>query len=115
MVRALKIFATSFSTVYRWVSESRRGRTCVWQKLSSGQLKTTETPKNIEQLHDILYEDRIFTKLYIAGAIGEQVLHVSYELLITIEKAIWIVSVVFVNYSTKTETNAFSSLFESFW
>jgi histone-lysine N-methyltransferase SETMAR len=48
----------SFSTIKKWSSEFKRGRTSLEDDPRDGRPKSATTPKIIEQVHDMLLDDR---------------------------------------------------------
>jgi hypothetical protein len=47
-----------FSTIKKWAAEFQRGRTCLEVDSSEGRPKSLTTPEIIEQVHDMLLDDR---------------------------------------------------------
>jgi transposase len=48
----------SFSTVKKWAAKFKRGRTSLEVNTREGRSKNATTPEIIEQLHDMLLDDR---------------------------------------------------------
>jgi transposase len=48
----------SFSTIKKWVAEFKRGRTSIEDDRHEGRPKSATTPEIIEQVHDMLLDDR---------------------------------------------------------
>jgi len=53
----MKVY-TSFSTIKKWAAEFKRGCTCLEDDPREGRPKSATTPENIEQVHDMILDDR---------------------------------------------------------
>jgi transposase len=62
--------STSFSTKKKWADEFKRGRTSLGGDPREGRPKSATTPEIIEQVHDMLWDDRRTKVLEIAETIG---------------------------------------------
>jgi transposase len=60
----------SFSTIKKWAAEFKRGRTGLEDDLREGRSKSASTPEIIEQVHDMLLDDRRMKVREIAETIG---------------------------------------------
>jgi len=63
-------FSPSFSTIKKWVPEFKRGRTRLEVDPREGCPKSATTPEIIEQVHDMLLDDRRMKVREIAETIG---------------------------------------------
>lgn len=82
MVKVLKKGAPSFSTVHRWALNFRRGHTMIEDGPRSGRPKSATTPQIIQEIHDIVLDDRRIKVREIASATGisdERVWHILHE------------------------------------
>jgi transposase len=69
----LKVYggsSPSFSTSEKWAAEFKRGRTDLEDDPREGRPKSATTPEIIEQLHDMLLDDRRMKVREIAETIG---------------------------------------------
>jgi len=48
----------SFSTIKKWAAEFKRGRTSLQDDPREGRPKSATTPEIVEQVHDMLLDDR---------------------------------------------------------
>ena len=48
----------SFPTIKKWAAEFKRGRTSLEDDLREGRPKSATTPESIEQVHDMVLDDR---------------------------------------------------------
>src|SRR5436190_23298789 len=74
--------APSFATVKRWVAEFKRGRTSLADDERSGRPTTATTIDNIEEIHQMVMDNRRIKVREIAEAIGiskERVCHILTE------------------------------------
>ncbi|KAL6257504.1 hypothetical protein P5V15_011074 [Pogonomyrmex californicus] len=74
--------APSFATVKRWAAEFKRGRTSLADDERSGRPKTATTADNIENIHQMVLDDRRIKVREIAEAMGiskERVCHILTE------------------------------------
>jgi transposase len=60
----------SFSTIKKWAAEFKRGHTSLEDDPCEGRPKSATTPEIIEQVHDMLLDDRRIKVLEIAETIG---------------------------------------------
>jgi transposase len=59
-----------FSTIKKWVAEFKRGRTGLEDDPGEGRPKRAATPEIIEQVHDMILDDRRMKVGEIAETIG---------------------------------------------
>jgi len=72
----------SFSTIKKWAAEFKRGRTSLEDDPREGRPKSATTPEIIEQVHDMLLDNRRTKLCEIAETIGiskERVRHVYFS------------------------------------
>jgi histone-lysine N-methyltransferase SETMAR len=62
--------SASFSTMRKWAAEFKRGRTSLGVDPREGRPKSATTPEIIEQVHDMVLDDRRMKLREIAEAIG---------------------------------------------
>ena len=60
----------SFSTIKKWAAEFKRGRTTLEDDPRKGHPKSATTPEIIEQVHDMLLDDRRKKVREIAETVG---------------------------------------------
>ena len=60
----------SFSTTAKWAAEFKRGRTSLEDSPREGRPKSATTPEIIEQMHDMLSDDRRMKVREIAETVG---------------------------------------------
>jgi len=60
----------SFSTIKKWAAEFKRGRTSLEDDPREGRPNSATTPEIIEQVHDMLLDDRRMKVCEIAETIG---------------------------------------------
>jgi histone-lysine N-methyltransferase SETMAR len=60
----------SFSTIKKWAAEFKRGRTSLENGPREGRPKSATTPESIEQVHDMLLDDRRMKVREIAETMG---------------------------------------------
>ena len=60
----------SFSTIKKWAAELKRGRTSLEDDPREGRPKSATTPEIIEQVHDMMSDDRRMKVLEISETIG---------------------------------------------
>jgi transposase len=60
----------SFSTIKKWAAEFKRGRTSLEDDPCEVRPKSATTPETIEQVHDMLLDDRQMKVHEIAETIG---------------------------------------------
>ena len=60
----------SFSTIKKWAAEFKRGRTSLEDDPREGRPKSVTTPEIIEQVHDMMSDDRRMKVLEISETIG---------------------------------------------
>jgi histone-lysine N-methyltransferase SETMAR len=60
----------SFSTIKKWAAEFKRGRTSLEDDPREGRPKSATTPEIIEQVHNMVLDDRRMTVREIAETIG---------------------------------------------
>jgi histone-lysine N-methyltransferase SETMAR len=70
----------SFSTIKKWAAEFKRGRTSLENDPREGRPKSATTPEIIEQVHDIVLDDRRMKVREIAETIGISKERVGYIL-----------------------------------
>jgi transposase len=70
----------SFSTIKKWVSEFKRGRTSLEADPREGRPKSATTLEIIEQVHDMLLDDRQMKVLEISKTTGISKERVGYIL-----------------------------------
>jgi histone-lysine N-methyltransferase SETMAR len=70
----------SFSTIKKWAAQFKRGRTSLEVDPREGRLKSATTPEIIEQVHDMLSDDRRMKVREIAETIGISKERVGYIL-----------------------------------
>jgi len=70
----------SFSTIKKWAAELKRGRTGLEDDPRDGRPKSATTPEIIEQVHDMLLDDRRMKVREIAETIGISKERVGYIL-----------------------------------
>jgi transposase len=63
-------FSHSFSTIKKWAAEFKRGRTSLEVEPREGLLKNATTPEIIEQVYDMLLDDRRMKVREIAETVG---------------------------------------------
>jgi transposase len=63
-------FSSSFSTIKKWAAEFKRGRTSLEDDPREGRPKSATPPEIIEQVHDMLLDDRQMRVREIAETIG---------------------------------------------
>jgi hypothetical protein len=51
-------FSLSFSTIKKWAAEFKRGRTSPESNPREGRPKIATTPEIIQQMHDVILDDR---------------------------------------------------------
>jgi len=56
-LKFIKVYP-SFSTIKKWAAEFQRGRTSLEVDPREGRPKNSTTPENIEQVHDMILDDR---------------------------------------------------------
>jgi histone-lysine N-methyltransferase SETMAR len=69
----IKVYGDSsplFSTIKKWAAEFKRGRTSLQADPREGRPKSATTPKIIEQVHDMVLDDRRMKAREIAKTIG---------------------------------------------
>ena len=71
----------SFSTIKKWAAEFKRGRTSLEDDPREGRPKSATTPEIIEQVHDMVLDDRRIKVREIAETIGISKERVGYILL----------------------------------
>jgi len=72
----------SFSTIKKWAAEFKRGRTSLEVDPHEGRPKSATPPEIIEQVHDMLLDDRRIKVCEIAETIGiskERVRYILHE------------------------------------
>jgi transposase len=72
----------SFSTIKKWAAEFKRGRTSLEVDPRDGSPKSATTSEIIEQMHDMILDDRRMKVLKIAETIGiskERVCYILHE------------------------------------
>lgn len=82
MVQVLKDSAPSFPTVHRWTLEFKHGRTSIEDDPRSGRPKSATTSEIIQQIHDMVLDDRRVKVREIGDAVGisiERVGHILHE------------------------------------
>jgi histone-lysine N-methyltransferase SETMAR len=57
----------SFSTIKKWAAEFKRGRTSIEDDPREGRPKSATTPEIIEQVHDMVLDDRRMKVLILWG------------------------------------------------
>jgi len=72
--------STSFSTIKKWAAEFKRGRTSLEDDPCEGCPEDATTPEIIEQVHDMVLDDRRMKVCEIAETIGISKEHVGYIL-----------------------------------
>jgi transposase len=72
--------STSFSTIKKWAAEFKHGRTSLEVDPREGRPKCATTPEIIEQVHDMLLDDRRMKMREIAETIGISKERVGYIL-----------------------------------
>jgi transposase len=83
--KSIKVYgdaAPSFSTIKKWAAEFKRGRTSLEDDPREGRPKNATTPEIIEQVHDMILNDRRMKVHEIAETIGiskERVGHILHE------------------------------------
>jgi histone-lysine N-methyltransferase SETMAR len=70
----------SFSTIKKWAAEFKRGRTSLEDDPREGRPKSATPPEIIEQVHDMLSDDRWMKAREIAETIGISKERVGYIL-----------------------------------
>jgi len=60
----------SLSTIKKWAAEFKRGRTSLQDDLREGRPKSTPPPEIIEQMHDMVLDDRRMKVREIAETLG---------------------------------------------
>jgi histone-lysine N-methyltransferase SETMAR len=60
----------SFSTIKKWAAEFKRGRTSLEDEPREGRPKSAITPEIIEQVHDMVLDDRRMKVREIAETVG---------------------------------------------
>jgi transposase len=70
----------SFSTIKKWAAEFKRGRTSLQDEPREGRPKSATTPEIIEQLHDMVLDDRRMKVRETAETIGISKERVGYIL-----------------------------------
>jgi transposase len=69
-----------FSTIKKWAAEFKRGRTSLEDDPCEGRPNSATTPEIIEQVHDMVLDDRRMKVREIAETIGISKEHVGYIL-----------------------------------
>jgi len=62
--------APSYATVNNWVAQFKRGDFSTCDAPCPGRLKTVTTPEIIDQIHEMILEDRQISAKWIAGQLG---------------------------------------------
>jgi transposase len=62
--------SSSFSSIKKWAVKFKRGRTSLEYSPREGRLKSATTPEIIEQVHDMLLDDRRMKAREISETIG---------------------------------------------
>jgi len=70
----------SYSTTKKWAAEFKRGRISLEDDPREGRPKSATTPEIIEQVHDMVLDDRRMKVREIAETIGISKEHVGYIL-----------------------------------
>jgi transposase len=70
----------SFSTIKKWGAEFKRGRTSLEDDLREGRPKSATTPEIIEQVHDMVLDDRRMKMREVSETIGISKERVGYIL-----------------------------------
>jgi transposase len=70
----------SFSTIKKWAAEFKRGRTSLEDDSRERRPKSSTTPEIIEQVHDMVLDDRQMKVREIAGTTGISKERVGYIL-----------------------------------
>ena len=81
-IKAYGDSSPSFSTIKKWAAEFKRGRTSLEDDPHEGRPKSTLSPDIIEQVHDMVLDDRRMKVCEIAETIGiskERVRYIFYE------------------------------------
>jgi len=73
-------FSPSFSTIKKWAAKFKRGRTSLEDDPREGRPKSATTPEIIEQMHDMVLDDRRMKVREIADTIGISKKRVGYIL-----------------------------------
>jgi histone-lysine N-methyltransferase SETMAR len=73
-------FSPSFTTIKKWAAEFKRGRTSLEDDPREGLPKSATTPEIIEQVHDMVLDDRRMKVREIAETIGISKERVGYIL-----------------------------------
>ena len=79
----IKVYGDSsplFSTIKKWAAEFKRGRTSLEDDPCEGRPKSATTPEIIEQVHDMVLDDRRMKVREIAETIGISKERVGYIL-----------------------------------
>jgi len=79
----IKVYGDSsplFSTIKKWAAEFKRSRTSLDNDPHEGRPKSATTPEIIEQLHDMVLDDRRMKVREIAETISISKEHVGYIL-----------------------------------
>jgi hypothetical protein len=70
----------SFSTIKKWAADFKRGRTNLEDDPREGRPKSSTTPEIIEQVHDMVLDDRLIKVREIADTVGISKERVGYIL-----------------------------------
>jgi histone-lysine N-methyltransferase SETMAR len=79
-IKVYEDYSPSFSTIKKWAAEFKRGRTSLEDDPCEGHPKSATTPEIIEQVHDMVLDDRQKKVCEIAETIGISKKHVGYIL-----------------------------------
>jgi transposase len=82
-LKLIKVYGDSFpsfSTIKKWAAKFKLGRTSLEDDLREGHPKSTTTLEIIEQVHDMVLDDRRMKVREIAETIGISKEHVGYIL-----------------------------------
>jgi len=70
LIETLREYAPSYATVKNWVVRFKRGEFSTCDAFRPGQPKTVTTEKFIDQIHDLIFEDRQISAKSIAEQLG---------------------------------------------
>ena len=65
MVETLEEYAPSYVTVKNWVARFKRGDFSTYDAPRPGRPKTVTTPEIIDQIHELILEDRRCKRCYV--------------------------------------------------
>jgi len=70
LIETLREHASSYATVKNWVAQFRRGDFSTCDAPRPGRPKTVTTPQIIDQIHELILEDRRISAKSVAEQLG---------------------------------------------